>query len=145
VAIGGRVVLGSQGATPVLSAGGRVLLRSPVRTPWLVVTGGRLYRIPADGTVAELDPATLAVVRTFHLTEHRTIDGDPRLVADDSGHLYYRPSVTALYRIDLADGAVTPLPDLPFGEAITGMAWAFGSLWVTNFGDDTVWRINPAA
>jgi DNA-binding beta-propeller fold protein YncE len=145
VSAGGHVVLGSHLATPVLTTGGRVLRRSATRTPWIVGTGGRLYRLPLDGTVAELDPATLTVVRTFRASAHVVEDGDPRLVADDAGHLYYRPTSTAVFRIDLADGAVTPLLDLPHGQAVTGMAWAFDSLWVTNFDDDTVWRINPAA
>lgn len=143
--LAGQVVIGAAESTPVLRRDGTLLRRVPVSTPWLVATGGHLYRMPTDGALAELDPVTLAVRRTFAAPPHLQIDGDPRLVADGNGHLYYRPISTAVYRIDLDSGRVTPLLDLPYGEAITGMAWAFGSLWVSNFDNDTVWRIDPTA
>jgi len=111
-----------------------------IETPWLVQAGGKLYRVPMDGTLAELDPVTLAVVRTYAVPAHR--DGDPTLVADDAGHLYYRPDKTNVYRVDLASGTVEPFLQLPWQETPTGMAWGFKSLWVTNFNQDTIWRVN---
>ena len=27
-------------------------------------------------------------------------------------------------------------------ETPTGLAWGFGSLWVTNLEQDTIWRVN---
>lgn len=147
---------------PAVAAGGRVLIGSPVsgvtlafsptgtgkptriaaETPWLCSAGGRLYRIPSDGSLAELDPKTLAVVHTYHVPPHS--DGDPALVADDSGHLYYRPDYTHLYRVDIESGAVDMFMQLPWEETPTGLAWGFGSLWVTNFDQDTIWRVNTA-
>jgi streptogramin lyase len=143
VTAGAGVIIGSFTSTPVFTDTGRPVRRIPVETPWLVSTGGHLYRVPADGSLAELDPTSLAVLRTYQVPAHRPEDGDPSLVGDGAGHLFYRPDSTHLYQVDLADGAVTSLLELPHAQATTGMAWAFGSLWVTNFGVDTIWRIKP--
>jgi hypothetical protein len=32
---------------------------------------------------------------------------------------------------------------LPWSETPRAMAWAFDSLWITNFDADTIWRIDP--
>lgn len=143
VSTGDRVLIGAGQATPVLSTVGRVLKRLPVGTPWITSAGGRVYRIPEDGTLAELDPKTLTVRRTFHVPPHH--DGDPVLVADGSGHLYYRPDYTHVYTVDRDSGSVQLLLTLPWSETPTAMAWAFDSLWVTNFDADTIWRIDPGA
>jgi hypothetical protein len=143
VSSGAGVIIGSGNATPVLSTRGTVLQRSKVITPWLVGTGGHLYVIHSNGKTEQIDPTTLAVVKTYQLAPHG--DSDPQLVADDSGHLYYRPDTMHVFRVDTADGTVRPLLDLPSAEAITTIAWGFGSLWITNFDADTVWRVNPSA
>lgn len=137
----GHVLIGAAEATPVLTPDGRLLKRLPAGSPWISSTGGRVYRLPEDGTLAELDPVTLAVRQTYHVPPHT--DGDPLLVADESGHLYYRPDSVHVYQVDRDSGAVRLLLTLPFGETPTAMAWAFGSLWITNFDDDTIWRVNP--
>jgi DNA-binding beta-propeller fold protein YncE len=142
VPAGGRVLVGAGAATPSLSLAGKQLGLLAVATPWITSTGGRLYRLPQDGTIDELDPATLATRRTFHVPVH-TNDGG-QLVADDSGHLYYRSDVTHVFRIDVATGNVTPFATLPIGEVPTAMAWGFGSLWVTNFDADTLWRLDTS-
>jgi streptogramin lyase len=142
---GGRVLIGSgkSGKTPVFTlAGAGPTASIPVETPWLWSAGGKLYRIPSNGDLAELDPVTLAVVRTYHVPAHG--DNDPDLVADDAGHLYYRADNTHIYRVDLASGNVDQFLLLPWEEAPTGMAFGFGSLWITNFDQDTVWRVNTA-
>jgi hypothetical protein len=139
----GNVIVGSGNATPVLTTSGRILRRTKVVTPWLVSAGGHLYVIHSDGRTEQIDPTTLAVVHTYALPPHG--NSDPQLVGDGSGHLFYRPDSTHLYTVDLGDGKVTPLLELPYSEAITTIAWGFGSLWVTNFDADTVWRLNPAA
>ena len=142
VAAGGRVLIGSgkSGITYAFTPGAPAPTPIAVPTPWLWSAGGRLYRMPNDGALAELDPTTLAVVRTYSVPPHE--DGDPALAADDAGHLYYRPDYTHLYRVDIASGQVENFLDLPWEETPTGLAWGFGSLWVTNFGQDTVWRVN---
>ncbi len=57
--------------------------------------------------------------------------------------VYYRPDYTHVYRVDVNSGAVRLLMMLPWSETPTEMAWAFGSLWITNFDTDTVWRVDP--
>ena len=144
VAAGDKVYLGSgeSGRTFVFSQDGTPLPPIAVETPWLWPAGGKLYRMPMDGQLAELDPVTLAPVHTYTVPKHE--DGDPALVADDSGHLYYRPDYMKLYRIDIASGAVDMFLQLPWEETPTGLAWGFGSLWITNFEDDNVWRVNTS-
>ena len=139
IASGGNVLIGAGSATPMLSRAGIQQRLLPIGTPWVASTGGHLYRLPQDGTIDELDPVTLATRRTFHVPVHS--DDGGQLVADDSGHLYYRSDVTHLLRIDVASAKVTPFATLPTGEVPTAMAWGFGSLWVTNFDADTVWRL----
>lgn len=140
VAAGANVLIGSA-STPVLSPAGRLLRRSPVATPWLTSTGGRLYVMHEDGRLQELDPGTLAVRKTYQVAAHH--DVDPLLVADDAGHLYYRPDTMHVFQVDTASGQVRPFLTLPSAEVPTQMAWAFGSLWVTNFDADTIWRVDP--
>jgi outer membrane protein assembly factor BamB len=142
VGAGGRVLIGSgkSGITYAFTPGAPAPTSIAVETPWLWSAGGRLYRMPSDGALAELDPVTLAVVKTYTVPPHET--GDPALVADDAGHLYYRPDFTHLYRVDIASGQVESFLDLPWEETPTGLAWGFGSLWVTNFEQDTIWRVN---
>jgi len=142
VPVGGRVLIGSgeSGVTFAFGPDGAAMPGIPVETPWLTTAGGKLYRVPSDGQLAELDPVTLAVVRTYTVPAHEGVD--PTLAADDAGHLYYRPDATNLYRVDLESGAVDLFLELPWGETPTGMAWGFGSLWITNFNQDTVWRVN---
>jgi DNA-binding beta-propeller fold protein YncE len=139
VAAAGNVLVGAGSATPVLSRAGVELRLLPIGTPYIASTGGHLYRLPQDGTIDELDPATLATRRTFQVAVHSNDGG--QLVADDSGHLYYRSDVTHVFRIDIASGQAVPFVTLPTGEVPTAMAWGFGSLWITNFDDDTLWRL----
>ena len=140
IAAGGNVLIGAGSATPVLSRAGAQLRLLPTGTPYIASTGGRLYRLPQDGTIDELDPVTLATRRTFHVAVHSNDGG--QLVADDSGHLYYRSDVTHVFRIDIASGTSALFATLPTGEVPTAMAWGFGSLWITNFDDDTLWRLD---
>lgn len=102
-----------------------------------MTTGGKLYSLPSNGKLAELDPATLAVRHTLQLPPHG--DTDPARSPPD-GTLFYRPTGTGVYRVDLATETVKPFATLPPAEAVTAMPIAFGSLWVTNFDDDTVFR-----
>jgi DNA-binding beta-propeller fold protein YncE len=141
IAVGGKVLIGAASTTPVLSTAGKQLRRLAIGTPWITLTGGKLYRMPQDGTIDELDPATLATRQTIKVAVHSN-DG-AALIADNTGHLYYRPDTTHVFRIDTATGTVAPFLTLPAAEVPTSMAWGFGSLWITNFNDDTVWRIDP--
>jgi streptogramin lyase len=145
IPVGDRVLIGSppSGTTLAFAAGGAGPTEIPVETPWLWSAGGKVYRLPSNGELAELDPTTLAVIKTYHVPPPQG-DNGPSLTADDAGHLYYRPDNTHIYRVDLASGSVTPFMQLPWEEAVTGVAFGFGSLWITNFDQDTVWRIDTA-
>ena len=72
-------------------------------------------------------------------------NGDPQLVGDGAGHLYDRPDSSHVDRVDLASGAVKLVLTMPVSEVPTGMAWGFGSLWVTNFDGDIIRRVDPDA
>src|SRR5215831_11756786 len=89
---GGRVLIGSgkTGVTYAFDPAGGAPAEIHVETPWLWRAGGKLYRMPSNGQIAELDPTTLAVVKTYAAPAHE-INNDPAMVADESGHLYYRP------------------------------------------------------
>jgi DNA-binding beta-propeller fold protein YncE len=138
VRVGNRVIIGDK-RTPLLSKDGRLLRRLSTKTPYLTSTGGDLYRIWPDGSLDELDPKTLAVRRSLTVPPSA---GDPVLVADNAGNLYYRPDSTHVYEVG-PDGTARLLLTLPPAETPTAMAWAFDSLWITNFDDDTVWRVDP--
>jgi hypothetical protein len=140
VAAGDRVLIGSE-RTRVLSTDGRMLQQLKIQTPYLTSTGGKIYRIWPDGSMQELDPTNLKVLRSYHLPP---LAGDPVLVADNAGHLFFRPDSTHVYQVG-DDGTAQLLLTLPAAETPTAMAWAFGSLWITNFDDDTVWRVDPLA
>ena len=58
----------------------------------MAVVGGRQALPDAERrqALAELDPTTLAVVRTYYGPTARG-RSTRRSVADDAGHLYYRP------------------------------------------------------
>jgi hypothetical protein len=141
VLAGDRVIIGAK-HTAVLSTDGTILERLKIQTPYLNSTGGKTYRIWPDGSMEELDATTLEVRRSFHLPP--VANGDPVLVADNAGHLFYRPDSTHVYQVG-DDGTAQLLLTLPAAETPTAMAWAFGSLWITNFDDDTVWRVDPLA
>jgi hypothetical protein len=141
VRTGDRVIIGSE-RTRVLSTDGKMLQQLKIETPYLTSTGGKLYRIWPDGSLEELDATTLDVRRSFHLPP--VANGDPVLVADTTGHLFYRPDSTHVYQVG-DDGTAQLLLTLPAAETPTAMAWAFGSLWITNFDDDTLWRVDPLA
>lgn len=110
---------------------------------FMVPIAGKLYRLPESGALAEIDPTNLAVLKTIQVSPH--YDTAIALTADDSGNLYYRSDFETIYRIDTTTGKVEKLMDkLPWAEFSSDMLWAFGSLWVTNFSDDTVWRIDTS-
>jgi hypothetical protein len=99
--------------------------------------------MPSDGALAELDPVTLAVVKTYQVPPHET--GDPAPGGRRRpGHLYYRPDFTHLYRVDIA---TRPGGHLHGPAGVGDADWprlGLRSLWVTNFEQDTIWRVNTA-
>jgi YVTN family beta-propeller protein len=136
----GQVVIGSDppGASVGVAVDGTGAKDLRIDTPRLTLVNGIFYSISRDGQLTERDPATLAVKRTYAVPKP---EGDISLTADDAGHLYYRSNDTTISRIDTATGTVDLFLTTPPAEAATGITFAFGSLWVTNFSYNTIWRV----
>jgi DNA-binding beta-propeller fold protein YncE len=143
ILVGSRVAIATGNGILLCQLDGTSCETVKVDAPELLPVGDKLYSIPEDGKLAELDPTTFAVVRTIQVAPHH--DTAIALTADDSGNLYYRSEYQNLYRIDAATGKVDKFLEMPWAEVNTDIVWAFGSLWVTNFNDDTVWRVNTSA
>ena len=143
VVVGGRVVLGGGATAPTYTLAGRPAGVLPVDLRWLLPPiAGALYRVPLDGRIIQLDPATLRPIRTIAAPPHHD-DWNNALTGDGHGHLWYRPDYTHVYTVDITTGTVRLLATLPWEEVPTGLQYAFGSLWITNFDQDTVWRLDP--
>ena len=141
----GRVLIGGGDPTAAYTPAGTSLGLLPVDTSWLVPPiGGDLYRVPDSGDITQLDPTTLKPVLTIPAPKH-TDDWNWAITGDGHGHLWYRPDYTHLYSVDIATRQVSLLMTLPWEETPTGIRYAFGSLWITNFDNDTVWRVDPTA
>ena len=143
ILVGSRVAIATGNGVMLCQLDGASCDTVKVDAPTLVPVGGKLYSIPEDGALVELDPTTFAVVKTIQVAPHH--DTAIALTADDSGNLYYRSDYETLYRIDTATGKVDKFLEMPWAEVNTDIVWAFGSLWVTNFNDDTVWRVDTSA
>jgi len=114
-----------------------------VDTSWLVPPiGTQLYRVPDSGKITQLDPTTLKPVLSIAAPPHLD-DWNWAITGDGRNHLWYRPDYTHIYSVDTATRQVTLLMTLPWAEAPTAIRYAFGSLWITNFDADSVWRVDP--
>jgi hypothetical protein len=135
------VIIGSGTGTNTLTlnADGTGIKKVAMATPYLTVVKGTLYSISTDGQLSERNPETLAVVHTYQVPKPE--DDDVSLTGDDSGRLYYRSSSTTVSRIDTKTGTVAPFLTTPHADANTGIAFEFGSLWITNYAANTVWRV----
>jgi len=140
----GRVIIGGGSTTAAYTPAGASLGMLPVDTTWLVPPiGSDIYRVPDDGRITQLDPVTLKPILVIPAPKHLD-DWNWALAGDNHGHLWYRPDYTHVYAVDTATKAVTLLITLPWEESPTGLVYAFGSLWISNFDQDTVWRVDVA-
>jgi len=139
----GRVLIGGGNPTAAYTPAGKSLGLLPVDMTWLVPPiGSDLYRVPDSGAITQLDPSTLKPVLTIQAPKHSD-DWNWAITGDGHGHLWYRPDYTHIYSVDIATRQVTLLMTLPWEEVPTGIHYAFGSLWITNYDTDTVWRVDP--
>lgn len=142
VLVHGRVVVGGGPTAPQFTTDGKPLPVLPADLSWLVEpVAGELYRVPSSGEITRLDPVTLKPADVIAAPKHFD-DWNWALTGDGHGHLWYRPDYTHLYQVDTATKKVTLLMTLPWEEAPTAIGYAFGSLWITNFDQDTVWRVD---
>lgn len=105
--------------------------------------GGPGYQLDRTATgcsaVYRIDPQTNEVVATLLVGSQGSA-----VIAAFEGGLWSRPEPGVLARIDPATNAVdTVIAGLPEGEFTSDIAGGFGSLWIANWTDGTVWRINP--
>ena len=66
------------------------------------------------------------------------------LCAEGPGPMSAFPTIADAAR-DIATKKVSLLMTLPWEESPTGLLYAFGSLWVSNFDRDTVWRVDVSS
>jgi DNA-binding beta-propeller fold protein YncE len=116
---GSTVTGGYSGAAHMAFAMGKV---------WIAVPGG----------VYIIDPSTNQARRLSIPIRPFTQAGDIAIVAS-AGSVWVRTSDRKVVRIDVRTGRVDRT--YPASGGGGGLAVAFGSLWVANAGDDTVWRI----
>jgi streptogramin lyase len=92
----------------------------------------------AEGIVIRVDAATgqeIERVRVGAQVEQFRISGDD---------MWVRVNDQELARVDLKTGQVVETYELPAAPIPGGgLAIGFGSVWVANFGEATIWRIEP--
>lgn len=100
--------------------------------------GGDIVWVPstAEGVVLGVNPANGRVERQVALG--RSVEQ----VRLDGTTMWARVSATELARVDLERGKVVERYELPSAPIPGGgLVVGFGSVWVMNFGEGTVWRI----
>jgi DNA-binding beta-propeller fold protein YncE len=131
--------------------GGRVVARMPVGNlphtleftdgaAWVAGPGhDRDLTAAGCSAVHRIDTATNEVVATILLGKQGSA-----VIKTFDGSLWSRPVPEVLARIDPATNEVEEvITDLPQSGITADIADGFGSLWVANWTDGTVWRINP--
>ena len=112
----------------------------------IAVADGKLWVLTGAGTVVRLDPATNRVVG-----KPLRVPADTAAIAVAQGALWVTtvasgdlgaPGKDTVARIDLASGKV--VADLPVSSEPHRVAYGAGAVWVGNWHDDSVSRIDPA-
>lgn len=96
--------------------------------------GRRVWAATGDKLVA-FDPASGAIDRTLACTSDAG-------TAFDGKHLY-QIAEKRIDKIDPATGEVVASIPAPGGGSDSGLTWAEGSLWVGQYRDRKIYRINP--
>ncbi len=97
--------------------------------------------LSSDGTIQRVDPETGTIVGSLAGGGIRAEN-----VAVGTGELWVRTSATELTRVAIDTGEELQsyqLPPAPIPGG--GITLGFGSVWVVNFEDESVWRIDPGA
>jgi DNA-binding beta-propeller fold protein YncE len=145
------VVDGEQEVWRIDAERGRVVARVPVghRATTIDFTDGAIW-VAGGGfesgppsaqcsVVYRIDPATSEVEATVPVGRQGSA-----VIAAFEGDLWSRPESGVLARIDADTNTVDRvLTGLPRSHITGDLAGGFGSLWVANWTDGTVWRIDP--
>jgi virginiamycin B lyase len=117
-------------AQPVVAAAGEGVL-------W-VVSGTWSDHPAADGTVTRIDPATNEVVASIQVDERVGNAGD---ITIEGGTVWVRTQYTLLAKIDPQTNTVVDrITDL---KGLGGVTVGFGSVWLSDFANNEVWRVTP--
>ena len=129
----GKVVAEIDGlAQPVFAAAGEGAL-------W-VMSGTWHDQTDADGTVTRIDTATNEVVASIQLDERIGSAGDITL---GEGMVWARSQYTLLAAIDPDTNAVVyRITDL---RGLGGVTVGFGSVWLSDFANNEVWRVTTTS
>jgi glutamine cyclotransferase len=100
-----------------------------------VTFDGRHVWVAGGDRLQAVDPDTGEVVRTIDIAAHAGS-------AFDGRHLF-QLSEDRIVRIDPATGVVLASIPAPGGGKDSGLAWAEGSLWVGQYRDRKIYRIDP--
>ena len=118
---------------------GRVVATIPVGPgPRFIAAGeGGVWALnQGDGTVARIDPATARVVATIAAE----VPGSGGCIATGGGSVWVTMPGTPVLRIDPGTNTVAEAFQGDGGDCIS---FAQGSVWLSNNGQGTVWRIRP--
>lgn len=107
---------------------------------WVAGPGHELDPTAAGcSVVSRIDTQTNAIVATIPVGSQGSA-----VIETFDGHLWSRPEPGVLARVNPSTNAVDQvLTGLPDGEVTSDIVAGFGSLWVANWTDGTLWRIAP--
>ena len=100
-----------------------------------VTYDGSLVWFAAGDRLHALDPATGSTVRAIEVPAHAG-------TAFDGRHLY-QIAEDRIQKIDPQSGQVLATIAAPAGGAVSGLAWAEGTLWVGQYRDRKIHQIDP--
>jgi len=105
---------------------------------YIAFAGGKIWNANAGGLYV-IDPATNTAKRTKLVFHPLSVGGDVT-PASGAGSIWVRTSNGSIARVSAANGALMArYPADPRGGG-GGVAYGFGSLWVSNVGSGTIWR-----
>ena len=97
-----------------------------------------------DGTIARYEVLSDTVSRGMKLDLGRAVSDPlaPLLMAATSDAVYLRPSPGAIVHVDPRTGQIVKrFEGMPYAEYPSYITVAYGSLWVPQFSDASVWRV----
>lgn len=91
-----------------------------------------------DGSVYQIDPDTNAARQLYLNVRPASVFTEMYVVVTDDG-VWVRPRDDTVVQVDPETGSL--IASYPAGRGGGGMAVGFGSMWIANFSDGTLWRV----